>query len=511
MSRKAPSWDRNVIEQLRRELRVAAISPVPLHGQISQGLQRWLATRSVGQRLPSERRLATLLRVDRATIARAMRDFVTDGVLVRRVKGTFLVRQPDMTEPSPSGEMTRLARGAHPLALQAHDPVALANTLHLVLFENLPHQRIVWEALVNRFNQSNVDLRMEIIWLPPEVGTKAAYYEYLLRHKPDLMLLDQITAARLKRADALSALPADVAEELRGPAFLGGMPGLDRDDLLSYAVPLHFGPTVFLWNERLAGDLSPRLPSPPNLENIVSFICRLKVSLPNDCCFIANMWELLLAMGAPLTGFRNSLTWDYFKRLFATLQLLAEHASQCLWYEARPLAATERFLDGKAAFYFGNLNAILRGTIPGQLPRWNGVFLLPEPGQGLSTGCSLLAGLKPNRLVDLDKVFRFFASEPVQKAFAAGGVNCVFRQAGNHAIQSYLRATNLRDLETAAAHLIIADEDLERGWVSFMARDLRALARQVLEGLPPEEAATQAMALAKQHGINQHPPESKDV
>jgi hypothetical protein len=67
----------------------------PLFRQLAASLAGGLASGAIGDRLPSERDLASALGVSRATVVRAYELLVDDGLLERRTgSGTFVARRP---------------------------------------------------------------------------------------------------------------------------------------------------------------------------------------------------------------------------------------------------------------------------------------------------------------------------------------------------------------------------------------------------------------------------------
>ena len=98
---------------MARSLRVDPSSATPIWSQIEEGLRRLVASGALppGGPIPSVRDLATDLRVNPATVAKAYQRLTDAGVLsVRRGEGTFVAEAPPAM-----GRMERrreLSRGA---------------------------------------------------------------------------------------------------------------------------------------------------------------------------------------------------------------------------------------------------------------------------------------------------------------------------------------------------------------------------------------------------------------
>lgn len=184
---------------------------MPIYLQIRDGLGRWLATCEIGQQIPPERELAGALVVNRATVKKAMASLVEEGTVVRRPKrGTILVKPiaPDEPRPHPFNGAANMIFGS-----RATVP------LSIVLFENLPPQQQVWNAIVNQFNQDQPEMAARIEWLPESICTLELYKTFIRTKQPDVVLVSSGFARMLQADGLLLPLAADVEKTIRGSEY----------------------------------------------------------------------------------------------------------------------------------------------------------------------------------------------------------------------------------------------------------------------------------------------------
>lgn len=495
MARKAQPVNQALLDELRAELVVDESLPEPLHKQISVGLRRWLARRLVGDRLPPERLMAQVVGVDRTTIKRALRDFVAEGVLIRRVKGTSVARKPDMAPSTPPQPPS----ATHPFALWSGGVLSEVEPLTLVLFENLPHQRVAWGRLVELYNRRAPGAPIRIVWLPAEVSSETAYVEYVSHSKPDLALLSPVLALRMIRDGLLAPLPEDLLDVLRGPSF-HAVRGFERGELLAHALPLHLSGWGFLWNERLVGDISGELPSRIDVVKAVEVVVGLKPSGSGDASLLAVPCELVFAAGIPGKGGRPALRCSFSMAFELYKRLASRRDGGFEMTETVPFTLLKRFLAGSSASYIGPIGQLFNNS-PSGLPRFlNGVPLCPVAGQLLPTSCSVVA-CAGRRTPRTDAALRFMASPEAQVIFPESAVNFSFSTAGDEAMRQHLPAASTEAIKAAIGGHVI-DEFVNSRWVPFVVKDIRRLAAAVLERrLESRLATASAIELAESAGL----------
>jgi GntR family transcriptional regulator len=122
-------------------LRIDATDATPIWSQIEEGVRRLVAagTLSPGTAIPSVRELASELRVNPATVAKAYQRLTESGVLnVRRGEGTYVSDSPP---PMSRSERARLLKDA------ATHTASLALTLGASEEECLAAVRSAWRSL----------------------------------------------------------------------------------------------------------------------------------------------------------------------------------------------------------------------------------------------------------------------------------------------------------------------------------------------------------------------------
>jgi GntR family transcriptional regulator len=88
-------------------------SPVPLHAQISEGIQLSIARGELlpGAQLPTVRQLSVELKVNSNTVARVYSELERSGILeTRRGKGTFVRERPKVSRGARARRLSSLCR-----------------------------------------------------------------------------------------------------------------------------------------------------------------------------------------------------------------------------------------------------------------------------------------------------------------------------------------------------------------------------------------------------------------
>jgi GntR family transcriptional regulator len=122
-------------------LRIDATDATPIWSQIEEGVRRLVAAGTLppGSPIPSVRELASELRINPATVAKAYQRLTESGVLtVRRGEGTYVSDSPP---PMSRGERARLLEDA------ATRTASLALTLGATEEECLAAVRSAWRHL----------------------------------------------------------------------------------------------------------------------------------------------------------------------------------------------------------------------------------------------------------------------------------------------------------------------------------------------------------------------------
>ncbi len=221
-------------------------SPLPLHRQALGGLRDWIEGRPRGFRLPGERQLAAAVGVNRATLRKAVARLVKEGLLLRRPgrgQGTFLTR--DMS--GLPGNLASPSDAPHPfIERQAFRP---RSKIKVVIFENLPRQRLFWEKAAQRFNQSTAGVEVELIWLSVTVDTIETYLSFIEANAVDVFLAGNSMLEKIVESGAAARIPSALAGLLMSALF--EFPGKDDPGAaraLDHFIPLHFAMPMAIWN-----------------------------------------------------------------------------------------------------------------------------------------------------------------------------------------------------------------------------------------------------------------------
>ncbi len=483
MPRKAEKIDPEHLEELRRDVAVDPMLPEPLHAQISRGLRRWLGRRSPGDRMPPERLVAELIGVDRITFRRALRDFVRDGILARRVRGTFIMRVPD----DPAHARDGGAEAAHPFALMSPGSIPAKFPLKVVLYENLPQQRSAWEKAVSLFNRRKPGSRLEISWLPSSVATEKGYSEYVRSERPDLVQVDASMAARMSADGLLERLPPGLAAQITGGGF--HRPAGIMDGLYPFAVPVHLSMWAFLWNRKLAGDAGPELPPSADVETAVDAMLRFQPR--GGTALLSAPQNLLLAAGIPQMPAKGGLG-PYFRRILRPFAKFAAAAGDVLAPEAFPFSSVIDFAEGRTVFFAGNITHLLLHSPAGVSRNWTGVPLMPLRGNLLPINCSMMAAAKGGNSRSAE-FLSFLAEQAAQSHFPESGVNFCFRKDANGAMMRTLGAS-CPEAAAGSLKLHVVDPSVNKEWVPFIEDAVWHAAVEIAEGRTTLEAAAALLA-----------------
>ena len=468
-------------------------SATPLYLQIRDGLGQWLAMYSIGQQIPPERELADALVVNRATVKKAMAPFVEDGTIVRRPKrGTILVKPIVPDEPRP-----------HPFNGAANMTFAPVSTvpLSIVLFENLPPQQQVWNAVVDQFNQDHPAMAARIEWLPESVCTLELYRTFIRKKQPDVVLVSSGFARDMQREDILLELPPDLTEDLRGESYCPWLLGPDGCECLEHVVPVQMTNGCFLWNEALAGPEPPHGWPTPSHAQIVDWLLRVSRRIPSGALLTVNTRYLPLLAGVPMPSAPDAAVADFFGDTFTDMARLRGCYPHLHW--PRPpdrYGYRAQFVKGKAAVFVGGMSQIVPYLSAATFP-WRAGLALPKTERYMATDWNGMAapanGRNPGAALEF---LRYMASPRAQDLVAGAPINVPYhRGSQRHLIASFYHDARPADIEASVRCL--------RGglapWASFVCDRLDFLRRDVAQGKQTvTEAVAAAMALYREDQPN---------
>lgn len=485
-------------EALQRALPARGVA-----AQLLGQLRAWLSRQPAGSRLPSERELSRLLSVNRLTLRKVTAELLACGELRREGRRTFVARVAGRT----------VLRGNSPAATAAVPPAEVVvphafihavraprlplTEVGIAVYENLPWQQRCWARIVNRFNATHPALRLTVHAVPAEVDTVERYTQFLTERGADLALFPGGLLAELQGSGALAPLSPHLQAFISGPDFLWS--ALVRGETVPtpmVGAPLHFALTPVVINDALAGGLP--LPRPLDDLGLARWLAAVAPRLKPDIVLAANV-DALAVVGTTRMRTLNAADitaclW-HLRELAAVLQpggakrfsALARHSE----------AVFRQFRDGHALCLlepsFMAFNALAECTFP-----WSTTFLLPPPGELLTSGMTAVAVTATARQAPAaETVIEFLLSAEAQALIVAERVNCPIRRDCLGALETFLRVRPATRLAQALAQLRIPHGPDQGYWNWLLDYVVAPRLAAAVTGAAPADDAFVAGALAE--------------
>ena len=432
---------------LKQALMLDPGSPVPLRAQLEERLRRHLARQPVGYRLPSERLLAELLGVSRITVKNALKPLGREGLLRRGIKGSYLARDVNPAAP-----------GEHPLQTSLFGRAAQRIRLAFAVFESWPAQLAAWEAAAGEYNRTQHAAELAIERVPVSVDNTEAFTRYVMERQPALVLTLPQMAAAARARRLLAPLPTNLASALHGPKYASWIARADSAGLLAHVAPLNYPVWGALWNQ----DLLKRhvAVSKPlfRMTDLVDILLEVGPELPDDAVLVSDAVCLLLCAGYPFRPGRDDWRSRYAEALCSLATRLQPVMSRFRWSSPYGEEGIRQFLEGRSAFYAGNLFTILQRMPQARFP-WGGAFLSPPPGCCLPTtwiGIGITAGPLSGPAED---VVRFLVSPAGQEITTRYRLNAACLWAANEDLVRFVKGSSMAQLRRSTQGLWFGEQD----------------------------------------------------
>jgi hypothetical protein len=265
----------------------------PLYKQLKERVASFIDDSPNGTPFPSERQLAAALQLNRRTIRKALASFVESEQLCRGPKGT-VINKEDVIIDLPT-------QNIHPFTLgQSSTMFLFKHEVKLLLYETMPHQIEFWTSVIDEFNHSQHEFKVNAAW--PQAGRDAitGFWDefqsgnYDLVHLPVRYLWPEYVAKTLQRIpDSLRESLTD-KKNFRSALFCESMPGM-----LEVAIPYCSSFSFISWNKKYLemmgvndfADFS-----------ALSFNDKLKIALarlPEDVYLAHRFFDLVRDIGLP--------------------------------------------------------------------------------------------------------------------------------------------------------------------------------------------------------------------
>ena len=390
-----------MIETRKKYFKITSESKKHIYQQLVDCFEKYISNHLPGDKIPSERSIATHLGVNRETVRKALQAFVDKGLVVRSGKGTFITKANTKTKNNKP----------HPLILQQFMAFRDPKVLKFALYEDLPNQKCFWNKVVKRFNDSQSDTMIEIEWVPQSIKNMKAYPKYLQETKPDIFLMGGSIENDLKEKGLLAELPDSIQNKLSSDKYWS----------FGYknSIPIHFPCWGVFWNKELTDkyglkDVKKRILSGELLEILHEASDLIK----GDICTSGAIWNYLCSLGYP-----EQENLDIVEFLNSRFDHLKNHKNIFMISEDFPLESMEKFMDGTVLFYISTSWFVSNNIESYKFPvefAWD----LTEEGFYTQTGFSSI-GIMKNINLDLSAKFaEYLISPDIQKLIVDKKLNC---------------------------------------------------------------------------------------
>ena len=462
---------------LKQDLALDIEGQVPMRAQLEEGLRRHLARQPVGYRLPSERVLAELLGVSRITVKNAVKPLGREGLLRRGIKGSYLARAVNPAAP-----------GGHPFQTSLFGRAARRVRLALAVFESWPAQLAAWETAVAEYNHSQRTVELAVERVPVSVNTNESFARYVMERRPALALMLPQMAAAARAQRLLAPLPRDLVASFRGPRYASWIPRADASGLLAHAAPLNYPMWGALWNQELLGRRLTVSQPVFRVGDLADILLEAGPTLRDDAVLVSDAVCLLLGAGYPFRPGRVDWRARYAGALCSLAARLRPVMPRFRWPSPYDEEGLRQFLEGRSAFYAGNLFALLQRMPQARFP-WGGAFLSPPPGCRLPTtwiGIGITAGPFSG---PAEEVVRYLVSPPGQEVTIRYRLNAACLWEANEELVRVVTGSTMAQLRRSSQGLWFGEHD-------YTVQGLGGLLRETGEGRISRQNALARMTRA---------------
>lgn len=396
----------------------------PLYQQIRDMLERYICDSESGVILPSERELASFLKVNRRTLRKALSFFVEDGQLQRSARGTVICKVvDDKAVPSPLLKSFLLDN------LPVHS--FGQNKLSLVIYENLPEQVKFWQRTVEAYNRKN-QTKIEIEWITAADFNGGGFFPWYREHQNfDIYLMPPgwQWIGDIKTLPFSNYLRDYMNKSVfRIHEFCGNNSGYaDKTAIIGIAFP------VSAWNSAMATncgltDLSKRFRN----GEINDILREATVNLGEEYFLSSNYATIMTDIGVPDNRDPESIK-DYFRKKIERVAIAAGRRARGLAISPKlPIEyrnGLNPFISEKC-FFIGATYTLLKMFLAEKPIRYEMSPVMPPEGYKIyCSEINMAIGTECRDIGTAEDFLHFMLSNPVQRDLAGLGIAPVRRAA----------------------------------------------------------------------------------
>jgi DNA-binding transcriptional regulator YhcF (GntR family) len=477
--------NKNSYDEAKQSLALDFNSHISLKTQLQDKLRSWLANKPEGFKIPSERKLASLLNVSIIIVKLAIMKLSSEGFFIRNVKGTFLA-MPQKISSSEEHPLQKIAIGH--FTHQSSRP-----TIKIAIFEIWQKQQAMWMKAAHLFNESNYNATAQIEFVPSTIADVYQYQSYLKEQKIDVALVAHNMIEPLKNSETIFKLPDDIIHRLFSEDYFVSLNKKDESTQITtigFAAPICFSAWGILWNEELVGrELLFNAPTITS-EDILGEILKTEKQI-KDAFLLSNALCFFWSFGVPpLEESEDDFPLHHIQKLFHVAEKLAPCSRKVFWTIPYHSDGERIFLEGKAAFYAGNLYKTLQ-RMPEAKFKWRGVFISPTEGSYLNSGWNGLAltckGVERKEAADF---IRFMISAEGQGLITEFHTNLPSYLPSAYRITDFVKGSTIEQLQSSIKGYMFSDKAMRDDWYRILTQNLGLFLKEVVEGrMNAEEGA----------------------
>ncbi|MHC4873672.1 MAG: GntR family transcriptional regulator, partial [Planctomycetota bacterium] len=345
-----------------------------LYAQVLDGLRNWVSEKQPGDKIAPEREISSTLGIHRNTVRKAIRSLVEEGLLIRRVKGTFIA---DSDRAGVAEKEEEPEAAFHPMSMMPFAGLTAKNTLSFALYEDRPRQKKFWEKTVQSFNQNTSGAEVEIRWVDHLVRDPYEYCSYIKEIGADIFLMSEHSLNVFLENNSIAEVPERILDTYSNPEYLKDEFKIDFMAHTDHLVPIYFSSWVFLYNKDILDSRGIDISSDLN-KSIDTVLLKVAENSPKNSPLCGSIWSCLLGMGIALSAekFEKDVI---LKHLSHTKKLLDINPNAFLLTENPPWQSYFDFASGKIPFYCGPTSPVLTNNL--KLPFASaGNWLVPDKG-----------------------------------------------------------------------------------------------------------------------------------
>lgn len=273
--------------------KITAEKGKPLYQQVEERIAGFIEDNPNNTPFPPERQLADALQLNRRTIRKAILPFVENNQLQRGPKGTVTNKENISVDLS--------AQNMHPFTLGLSKPIHFSKyKLKLLLYETMPYQIKFWKSVIEKFNDSQDEFKVEAAWPKPNGDLIANFWHefqsgnYDLVHLPVSYQWPEYVYQNLLRVPKSLRESLTNKENFRSVQFCESVP-----EMLEVAIPFCFSFSYMSWDKKYLNAMGV---TDFNDFSSLSFEEKFKMmidNLPEDIFLSHGFYDLVHDLGLP--------------------------------------------------------------------------------------------------------------------------------------------------------------------------------------------------------------------